>query len=104
MYATATRSPDPAGPNLTSEPPTYKTKDGPAGGPFAVIESATGVFTALVCTLGVQELQAVGPCDVEAWASDHLHSIYRLVPTTHFPSAAANSTSEPLLLPSISVF
>ena len=88
LYATATRSPDPAGPNLTSELPTDKTKDGHAGGPLAVIESATSVFTALVCALGVQGLQVVGPCDIEAWASDHLHSIYSPVPTTHFPSTA----------------
>ncbi|KAF8882258.1 hypothetical protein BD779DRAFT_1543655 [Infundibulicybe gibba] len=43
------------------------------GGPFAVIESDPGVFTALTKKLGVRNVEVVEMYDIEPWAVDHLH-------------------------------
>ncbi|KAJ3986931.1 ubiquitin C-terminal hydrolase [Lentinula detonsa] len=42
------------------------------GGPFSVIESDPGVFTALARRLGVKNLSVVEVFDIEPWATDHL--------------------------------
>ncbi|KAF9815128.1 hypothetical protein IEO21_04746 [Rhodonia placenta] len=43
------------------------------GGPFAVIESDPGVFTALIQKLGVKGLEVIELYDIEPWAVDHLN-------------------------------
>ncbi|KAK0234734.1 hypothetical protein EDD85DRAFT_955578 [Armillaria nabsnona] len=43
------------------------------GGPFAVIESDSGVFTSLTRKLGVKHLEIVELYDIEPRAVDHLH-------------------------------
>ncbi|KAJ7595069.1 ubiquitin C-terminal hydrolase [Mycena floridula] len=42
------------------------------GGPFAVVESDPGVFTALTRKLGIRNLEMVELYDIEPWAVDHL--------------------------------
>ena len=45
------------------------------GGPFAVVESDPGVFTALVRRLGVRAVDVVELYDIEPWAVDHLRPL-----------------------------
>ncbi|KZT01927.1 cysteine proteinase [Laetiporus sulphureus 93-53] len=51
---------------------TEDTSHDLVGGPFAVIESDPGVFTALIRKLGVRGLEVTEIYDIEPWAVDHL--------------------------------
>lgn len=63
----------PAALSLASEAPDDKTEHNLIGRPSADVKSDPGLFTTLVCTLGVQGLQVI-----ESWAPDHLHPNYGL--------------------------
>ena len=62
---TATNSPYAARPLLAPDAPDSGSKQDFIGGPFPVVESDSGVFTILVRTLDVQDLQAVELYDIK---------------------------------------
>jgi len=65
----------PAGPSLASDAP-----DDLIGGPSAIAESDSGLFTTPDRTPGAQGLQVVELYGIEPWAPDHLHPIYGSAP------------------------
>ncbi|KAF8063528.1 ubiquitin C-terminal hydrolase [Lyophyllum atratum] len=60
-------------PTTTHAPEHHAANVDLVGGPFAVIESDPGVFTALTRKLGVRSIELVEMYDIEPWAVDHLN-------------------------------